>query len=154
MEQGKQILAAQSCRNGGSHSPGARDKPQLHLVGEEMKCRKKKAGCLRSSCPNKDQDKPSLLIEVLLISIANYLPEPGAGETPCTGARFANEGKSPQDHFYLWVFFSGHFPLGTQQPQLMKPVYINVAFSMSLKGDANPWEVSWCWGRGTGRFCD
>ena len=74
-----------------------------------MKRRKKKAGSLRSGCPTKDQDKPSLLMEMLLISIANHHPEPGAGEAPCAGTRFANEGKFPQDHFHhFWVFFSGH----------------------------------------------
>lgn len=114
-ERGEQISAARPCPNGGSHGPGARDKPQLHLVREEMKCRKTKARSLWSGCPSKDEDKPSLLTEMLLISIANRCPEPGAGETPCAGEGLANERKFPRDPFHLWAFSSGHAAATTRE---------------------------------------
>lgn len=93
-----------------------------------MKHGKRKAGSLRSGCPSKDQDKPSLLMEMLLISITNCHPEPGAGETPCAGERLADEGKFPQDHFHLWVFFSGHTAATTHKAS------IYVGFFKVLKG--------------------
>lgn len=68
-------------------------------------------------CGQVAPDKPSLLTEMLLRFVGNHLPEAGAGETPCAGTRFANEGKFHQDPSHLWV------SLGTQQPQLMKLVY-------------------------------
>lgn len=81
--------------NADTAGPLCRDKPQLHLAGEETERGKRKAGSLWSGCPNKDQDKPSLLMEMLFISVGNHIPEGGVGETPCAGTRFANEGKLP-----------------------------------------------------------
>ena len=105
------------------------------------KRRKRKAGASWSGCPSKDEDQLSLLTETLVIAIANRCPEPGAGETPCAGARFANEGKFPQGRFHLWVLSSGHTGALTHEART------DVWFVTSLEGDTEPWEGSWSWGQ-------
>lgn len=79
-------------------------------------------------------------MEMLLISIANRRPEPGAGE------RLANEKKFPRDRFHLWVFFSGR-AADTAREGSIFPFFL-----MTPKGNADPRGGSGCRGQRRARL--